>query len=338
MNKRSTLLISCLLAIGIIQTAAARLYRWVDADGKVHYTDSLPPDQVRRGHDELDRRGITVRRVERAKTAEEIAAEKRIERLRKEQQKLIEKQKAEDRVLLRTFRSVDDIKLTRDGKIATIDSMIAVDRGNIKRTKRRLEQMQDHAAQIEKRGQTVSKRYLANIAQLRDEIRNTYAAILRRERSKDEIFKRYARDIERFKKIARLRQQTTEKEKDLRNVWLDNIAHCPNAHECARRWRGIEDFVRKYSTTPIQILGDRIVSTKTPKRGTDISLTVSRIREKGKPGDTLFLDIQCRNTLSGQELCASDKAAMIKKKFRETFGDPPAPAQRKKTRHGQQRR
>ncbi len=322
MNKmnKMTLPFLALAGLAMLPPAEARLYRWVDDQGIVHYTDHIPPKYVRKEREELDERGIPIRHVERAKTAAEIAAEKRIERLRKEQQKLIEKQKAEDRVLLRTFRSVDDIILTRDGKIATIDNMIAVDRGNIKRSKRRLEEMQDNAAQLEKRGQTVSPRYLRNIAQLRDEIRGTYAAILRRERSKEAIYRRYARDIERFKTIAQLREQSNKKENESRNIWLDNIVHCNTHEHCAKLWKQMEDFVRKYATTPIQILGERIISTRNPRRGSDIGITVSRIREKDKQGETLFLDVQCRNTLSGRELCASPKVAAIKKAFRERFG------------------
>ncbi len=323
MNRLATFILGCLLILALLPCANARLYRWVDEGGTVHYTDRLPPKYVKKSHEELDAHGVTVNKVERAKTAEEIARDKRIQKLREEQRRLIEKQKAEDRVLLRTFRSVDDIQLTRDGKIATIDSMIAVDRGNIKRTKQRLEQMQDNAAELEKRGEAVSKRYLANIAQLRNEIRATYAAILRRERSKDEIFSRYARDIERFKKIAEVRNQNAVVEQSTRNVWLDNIVRCTSKPDCDRRWQGMEAFVRQYATTPIQILGERIIATKTPKRGVDVSITVSRIREKSLPGATLFLDIQCKNTLSGQELCASQKIADIKRDFRTRFGKQP---------------
>lgn len=38
---RRTLFLCCCLAAGLAQ--GAELYRWVDADGKVHYTDQQPP-------------------------------------------------------------------------------------------------------------------------------------------------------------------------------------------------------------------------------------------------------------------------------------------------------
>ena len=74
----------------------------------------------------------------RPKTAEEIAQEKELARLRAEQKRLIEEQRAKDRVLLRTFRSSDDILMTRDGKLTAIDTSIQITRSNIKRLKFKL--------------------------------------------------------------------------------------------------------------------------------------------------------------------------------------------------------
>lgn len=37
---------------------AAKVYRWVDENGEVHYSESLPPDFQDKTHDELDERGI----------------------------------------------------------------------------------------------------------------------------------------------------------------------------------------------------------------------------------------------------------------------------------------
>jgi hypothetical protein len=37
---------------------AAKVYRWVDENGNVHYSETLPPDFEDKSHDELDERGI----------------------------------------------------------------------------------------------------------------------------------------------------------------------------------------------------------------------------------------------------------------------------------------
>jgi hypothetical protein len=40
--------------------AAAEVYRWVDENGEVHYSESLPPDYQDRGHDVLNRDGLVI--------------------------------------------------------------------------------------------------------------------------------------------------------------------------------------------------------------------------------------------------------------------------------------
>ena len=56
-------LFSSLLLAGLCATtavAAAEVYRWVDDDGNVHYTESLPPEYKDKEHDKLNERGIVV--------------------------------------------------------------------------------------------------------------------------------------------------------------------------------------------------------------------------------------------------------------------------------------
>jgi hypothetical protein len=51
--------ILCALAAGAT-TAAAEVYRWVDENGEVHYSESLPPDYKDEGYDVLNRQGVVV--------------------------------------------------------------------------------------------------------------------------------------------------------------------------------------------------------------------------------------------------------------------------------------
>lgn len=49
----------CITFLLITSTAlAAKVYRWVDENGEVHYSESLPPDFQDKTHDELDALGI----------------------------------------------------------------------------------------------------------------------------------------------------------------------------------------------------------------------------------------------------------------------------------------
>jgi hypothetical protein len=49
-----------LLLGGNLAAQKQKVYRWVDEDGNVHYTESLPPDYKDTGHDVLDSRGLVI--------------------------------------------------------------------------------------------------------------------------------------------------------------------------------------------------------------------------------------------------------------------------------------
>ena len=62
-HKRKTTLFFTLLFLSAAILAAgsamaAKVYRWVDENGEVHYSETLPPDFEDKKHDELDDQGI----------------------------------------------------------------------------------------------------------------------------------------------------------------------------------------------------------------------------------------------------------------------------------------
>jgi hypothetical protein len=61
MELKPRLQITFLLIAGVLLAAnasAAEVYRWVDENGEVHYSQSLPPNFKDQGHDVLNERGI----------------------------------------------------------------------------------------------------------------------------------------------------------------------------------------------------------------------------------------------------------------------------------------
>lgn len=58
-KSRSRIIILALSTALLAGTAsAAEVYRWVDENGEVHYSETLPPDFEDQGHDVLDQQGI----------------------------------------------------------------------------------------------------------------------------------------------------------------------------------------------------------------------------------------------------------------------------------------
>ncbi|MCU7812862.1 MAG: DUF4124 domain-containing protein [Candidatus Thiodiazotropha sp. (ex Notomyrtea botanica)] len=305
---------------------AGKLYKWVDDEGHTHYSDKLPPSDTRRARSHLDDRGITVDNVEAAKTPEQIRQEAEEARLRREQERLAEKQRAEDRVLLRTFRTVDDIHMARDGQIQAVDTYIRVTESNIKRLKNTLEVMQQNAAELELSGQAVSVRYLNDIETKRQALKDSYQSIIDREREKNRIRQSFATDLKRFRELKKL-AQTNDPTQEAKQSFIDallNVYNCGESKNCDQAWLNAKAYLRKNSTMPVSMEGENILMTRAPAENDDISITISRIRDKKTSQTLIFMDLQCKGTNQGVALCArGEKVVRIKEGFQAALGGNP---------------
>jgi hypothetical protein len=111
-----------LLAQGI--AAHAELFKWVDEKGVTHYGDRIPPEYAKQGNSQLDKRGVTVRKTERALTAEERRAQQEESARLKEALKQAEAQQREDLALINTYSSEQEIDMARDRRLAQIDQIV----------------------------------------------------------------------------------------------------------------------------------------------------------------------------------------------------------------------
>ena len=99
------------LLAAVALPAEAKIYRWVDAQGKVHYSDTLPVRDTGRGNDVLSKDGVVVHHhdSEAQKKAQEAAAA--AERV---QQEAKLKRQRRDQALLATYTTPQEIDLARD--------------------------------------------------------------------------------------------------------------------------------------------------------------------------------------------------------------------------------
>jgi hypothetical protein len=308
------------LSIAATTPALAKLYRWVDENGKVHYSDKVPPEHVKQARTELDERGLTKEQVERAKTPEEIAKQKEVERLRQEQQRLIEKQEQADNVLLRTFRSEEDIILARDGKLAAIDSRIQMTRSNIGNLKSKLAELQQIETQHKGQGTALPAGVQEELELTHSQLEKKQASILANEQEKEAIRKKYQADLERFRILKNLqtdKSDTATKEQE--SSTLDTVVPCDDAATCDRYWKQAGSYMRDNAVTPIQMLGPTIMMSKAPRTDEEYGITVSRIRDPEQNTTRIFFDLQCRETAAGRELCASEKVSKIRRGFRQAL-------------------
>jgi hypothetical protein len=110
MNDRAkTLLLICaLLVAGPV--AAQKLYKYVDSEGRVRYTDRPPIDMTGRASEQLNRQGTVVKRNEAALTPEELAAREEERKRKLEADAIAREEKRKNMALLTTYPTLADLE------------------------------------------------------------------------------------------------------------------------------------------------------------------------------------------------------------------------------------
>jgi hypothetical protein len=196
-----------LLLLGLLSgpADAQKLYKWVDANGQVHYGDSVPPEYANQDRDVLNQRGVAVGREEGAETPAEAQAREE----REKRAKAAQEQAQHDRMLLQTYQNVDEIEMLRMRRIELIDSQIALQEQSLANLKAR------HAEQLQRasRFQPANKDPKAppmpegmadDIARAQSDIRTQEINLDKRRKERANVNAQFDADVARFKELRRL--------------------------------------------------------------------------------------------------------------------------------------
>ena len=133
----------------------AKMYKWVDEDGQMHFGDKIPSKYLVKEHDELNEHGMKTRHREAAKTAEEKAEERLLEQERKKAALAEKKQKQLDRKLLDTYTTERDLIVARDSRLNALSTQIQLSEAFISDSNKKIESMEQRVAQIKAAGRKV---------------------------------------------------------------------------------------------------------------------------------------------------------------------------------------
>lgn len=143
------LLLSCSLPV------QAKLYKWVDEEGNIHFGDKVPARYLVKEHEELNTQGLTVKTHDAAETEEEIAEKRRKERVQRELEKKAKEQEKRDRVLLDTYTTERDLIAARDARLDAVASQMQLSESIIADAERKLASTEKRITRIKVSGRTI---------------------------------------------------------------------------------------------------------------------------------------------------------------------------------------
>ncbi|MFN2381371.1 MAG: DUF4124 domain-containing protein [Guyparkeria sp.] len=161
--------------------AAEITYRWVNGDGNLQLSDTLPSGAAARGYQVIDpHTGTVIREVSPRKTAEEKAREAAANETAARAEREARTQAEQDRILLSLYNSEADLRQARDQRLDRMDGRVAQMKSAIERMQtnidnghddpqyvRDLEDLQEAVVEARAERRAVAERFEADLRRLR---------------------------------------------------------------------------------------------------------------------------------------------------------------------------
>ena len=141
------LLVVAAIALPSVGSAQKKkLYQWRDANGQIHFSETVPPEAANRDRVILNNQGVHVGFEEGEVTPEEASEAQERETAANADKQAKEEIARHDRMLLQTYISVADIEDVRDRRLELKDSQIKLTETSLGNLRKKLVDLQTDAS------------------------------------------------------------------------------------------------------------------------------------------------------------------------------------------------
>jgi hypothetical protein len=200
LNSIITAIFLAALLLAVTAANAERTFKWIDAEGNTHYGDRVPLQNSAQQRQEINDQGRTLRALDKP-TPEAIAEQKRQAALRQADQKALEEQAQQDKQLLASYATEDDILIARDYEVAGINEFIHLTELRIKSLQNRREELTGEAADYTRRDKPVPDFLQQQMTRIEEEITENEAIITGKQAEIESINAHYADDLARYQSL-----------------------------------------------------------------------------------------------------------------------------------------
>jgi len=183
-------------------SGAAKLYKWVDEKGQVHYSESMPPEYKDKSSTELDKRGRVLRKneaappVETARLDDDALARKRLE------EKRLYQQRRRDSALINTYTTEAEIDIARDRNLALPMQAIKGIEPRLKAAWARLEAVKGQTESYAKAGKPVPEALKEDLAMEEKEVAHLEGEMRAKQTEATNIREKFDADKMRFRELT----------------------------------------------------------------------------------------------------------------------------------------
>ncbi len=182
--------------------AQQKIYKCTNDKGEAYFTSAYDPVRCAGGGSQLNAQGVAVRKFERVKTAEELAAEKAAAEEQAEAERVAAEQKAADQVLLMSYATEDDLTRSHQQELQMIDTAVATAKLQLESQQRTLAELLAVAAESERAKKPVADNIAKSIGTARSQIEAQNAFMVRKDAERLEAAKTYEETLARYREIV----------------------------------------------------------------------------------------------------------------------------------------
>jgi hypothetical protein len=195
------------LGLGVACVATAQevdkhnRYKWKDGQGNLHYDDALPTEALQFGYEVVNGRGIVVKHVERAKTAEELKADEAAAAQKAAQNRAAEEQAARDQQVLAAYPNERELVSSQQAQLDMLDQNILATELSLQSQEKSLTENLSHAAELDRNGKPVPATLQSQIESLRQNIEKQKAYISGKQKEKAESVKKFETELTHYREV-----------------------------------------------------------------------------------------------------------------------------------------
>lgn len=185
-------------------------YKWKDAQGLLHFSDTLPAEALQVGYDVVDANGLVMRHVDRPRSVQERKADAEAEAARAEATQRAATAAAADRQLLVTYATEKELEAVHRDRLDAIDKNLANVRVSLTDQEKGLDEQLAHAATFERDNKPVPAAVKQQIETLRKTIAGQTAFIKRREQERVDLIRQSEAEMAHYRELRARQAQAAQ--------------------------------------------------------------------------------------------------------------------------------
>lgn len=207
MRSFASLFAAAALTVAAVASAASptnekrNRYKWTDGQGHLHYDDALPLEALQFGYDVVNSQGLTIKHVDRARTAEEMKTDKDIAEKNAATKRAADAQARSDQQMLAAYPTEHDLAVAQQSQIDMIDQSVHATEVSLQNQEKSLSEMLAHAADLDRTGKPVPASLQQQIDTLRLTVEKQKAYINTKAAEKTADAQRFENELAHYRDV-----------------------------------------------------------------------------------------------------------------------------------------